>query len=174
VPQAWDTTTAARLRPDSQALVYATERWRAGDPLAFTASTFNEISYGLRKAAGTGRTAAELQVRWLREQIATGLIDILAFDHRAADIAGALRAQIPTPPPAPRQRQRRSKADSRVAWVLDLQTAATVFAHGYDLVSADAHHATIVTELCTLAPGAPPLQIHPPPQLRSPSRGPKS
>lgn len=59
---------------------------------------------------------------------------------------------MPTPPPAAKRDQRRSKADHRVAWIMDLQTAATVFAHGYDLVSADAHHPFIAAQLHALAP----------------------
>ncbi len=162
MPEAWDTTTAARLRPESPVLDDATSRWQVGDPIAFTASTFTEISYGLHKAAAAGRAAADAQLRWLREQIGAGLIDILTFNERSADIAGALRARMPTPPSSPKQRQRRSKADGRVAWIMDIQTAATVFAHGYDLVSADAHHTAIAAQLGLLAPGAPPLLIRKP------------
>ncbi len=56
---AWDTTTAAKLRPNSPALAYATERLRVGEKVAFTASTLNEISYGFNKAAVTGRMEAD-------------------------------------------------------------------------------------------------------------------
>lgn len=166
MPQAWDTTTAARLRPDSPVLDYAVDRWRAGDPIAFTASTLNEISYGLRKAAEAGNPAADMQLRWLRDEIGAGIVDILAFDERAADVAGALRARMPVPPPRPagkQQRQRRSKADSRVAWIMDLQTAATVFVHGYDLVTEDAHHSVIAEQINALAPTAPTPLIQAPP-----------
>src|SRR5258708_4032312 len=109
MPAAWDTTTAARLRPDSTVLDHARERRRAGDPIAFTATTVKEISYGLRKAAASGRQAAGAQLRWLRDQIDAGLIEVLAFDDRAADIAGALRASIPTPPSASGRPRDRSK-----------------------------------------------------------------
>jgi predicted nucleic acid-binding protein len=165
MPQAWDTTTAARLRPNSPVLAYAENRQQAGDPIAFTASTLNEISYGLRKAAAAGNPAADVQLRWLRDEIGAGIVDILAFDKRAADVAGALRARIPIPPPRPtgKQRQRRSKPDSRVAWIMDLQTAATVFVHGYDLVTADAHHAVIAEQIKALAPAAPAPLIQTPP-----------
>lgn len=165
MPHAWDTTTAARLRPRSPALLYATSRLRAGERIAFTASTLNEISYGLHKAATAGNFAAAAQLGWLRAQIAAGLLDILAFDARAADVAGALRARMPTPPIAVRSAKRRSKANDRVAWIMDLQTAATVFVHGYDLATADAHHPLIAAELSALVPTAPPLLIHPPPKL---------
>jgi predicted nucleic acid-binding protein len=163
--QAWDTTTAARLRPASAALEYATDHLRAGAKVAFTAATLNEISYGLNKAATAGRPQAGVQLLWLRAQIDAGLIDILAFDHRAAQVAGALRARMPIPPAAAKQAKRRSKANDRVAWIMDLQTAATAFVHGYDLATADVHHSLIATELGALAPAAPPLLIHPPPRF---------
>jgi len=50
-----------------------------------------------------------------------------------------------------------------VAWICDLQTAATAYAHGYTLASADAHHVAIVALLATIAPGTPALDIVPPP-----------
>lgn len=163
MPEAWDTTTAARLRPDSQVLEYVTSRRQKGEKIAFAASTMNEISYGLHKAVATGNAAAGQQLQWLRAQIGAGLIDILPFDNRAADIAGALRAGMPIPPTTAKQPMNRSKANSRVAWMMDLQTAATVFVHGYDLVTADAHHPLIAAELSRLAPSAPPLLIQAPP-----------
>ena len=52
-----------------------------------------------------------------------------------------------------------------MAWMLDIQTAATVFVHGYDLLSADAHHPLIAKELSALAPTAPALLIEAPPQF---------
>jgi predicted nucleic acid-binding protein len=162
MPQAWDTTTAARLRPNSPELEYVTSRWQLGDPVAFTASTLSEISFGLLKASAP---AADAQRGWLKDQIEAGLIDVLPFEHRAADIAGALRARIPTPPPAPKRSKGRSKAEGRVAWMMDLQTSATVFVHGYDLVSADAHHPLIAKELSALAPSTPPLLIEGPPKF---------
>lgn len=165
MPEAWDTTTAARLRPDSPVLEYATSRRRAGERIAFTASTWSEISYGLHKATVAGSAAAGMQLQWLRAQIATGLIAILAFDDRAAEIAGALRAHLPVPPATAKAPRQRSKANSRVAWIMDLQTAATAFVHGYDLTTADAHHPLIAAKLNTLAPTASPLLVHAPPRF---------
>ncbi len=118
MPVAWDTTTAARLRPDSRALDHARGRRQAGDPIAFTATTLKEISYGLHKAATAGRQAASAQLRWLRDQIEAGLVEVLPFDDRAADLAGALRAAIPTPPSTLGRPRDRSKPDNRIAWIL--------------------------------------------------------
>ncbi len=161
--EVWDTTTAARLRPDSAVFAYARERRREGaGPVAFSASTFFEIVRGLRKAGGR---AAGAQLDWLRDQIDGGLIDVLAFDDRAAEVAGALRADMPTPPLSTRRSRERSKAESRVAWMLDIQTAATAFVHGYDLVSGDTHHGHIAERLAALAPGAPALRVVVPPRF---------
>jgi predicted nucleic acid-binding protein len=109
--------------------------------------------------------AADIQLQWLRAQIAAGLIAILAFDDRAAEIAGALRAHMPIPPATAKTPKQRSKANSRVAWIMDLQSAATAFVHGYDLASTDAHHPLIAAKLNTLAPTAPPLLIQAPPRF---------
>jgi predicted nucleic acid-binding protein len=165
MPVVWDTTTAARLRPGSPVLDHAQDRRRTGNPIAFTATTLKEIAYGLLKAAASGRQAAGAQLRWLRDQIDAGLVEVLAFDDRAAEIAGALRADMPTPPTTVKRSRSRAKPDNRVAWILDIQIAATVFAHGYDLLTADTHHSVIATRLAVLAPSAPALRIQPPPQF---------
>jgi predicted nucleic acid-binding protein len=165
VSEVWDTTTAARLRPHSRVMVYAREQRELADPVAFSAGTFSEIAYGLRKAALAGVTAAGVQLAWLRDQIDTGLIDVLPFDDRAAETAGVLRAEMPTPPSTVRRSRERSKAESRVAWILDIQTAATAFVQGYDLISADAHHLQIAERLAALAPAAPALQVQAPPRF---------
>jgi len=159
VSEVWDTTTAARLRPDSSVLAYARDCREAAGPVAFSASTFFEIAHGLRKAACAGSAAAGAQLAWLRDQIDAGLIDVLPFNDRAAEVAGALRAGMPTPPANVRRSRERSKAESRVAWMLDIQTAATACVHGYDLVSDDAHHRRIAEQLTVLAPGAPALCV---------------
>ena len=161
--EVWDTATAARLRPESAVLAHARERRREGAvPVAFSASTFFEIARGLRKA---GNAAAGAQLDWLRDQVDAGLVDVLPFDDRAAEVAGALRAEMPTPPPSARRSRERSKAESRVAWMLDIQTAATAFVHGYDLVSDDRHHERIAERLAALAPSAPALRVVVPPRF---------
>lgn len=163
--EVWDTTTAARLRPGSAMLDYARDRRESLGAVAFSASTLSEIAHGLRKAVRAGSAAAAEQLSWLRDQIDAGLVEVLPFDGRAAEIAGALRAEMPTPPSDARRSRTRSKAESRVAWVLDIQIVATAFAHGYDLVSGDGHHRRIAEQLIVLAPGAPALSVTAPPQF---------
>jgi predicted nucleic acid-binding protein len=163
VSELWDTTTAARLRPESAVLAYVRERRREGaGPVAFSASTFFEIVRSLRKAGGP---AAGAQLLWLRDQIDAGLVEVLPFDDRAAEVAGVLRVDVPTPPSTVRRSRERSKAETRVAWMLDIQTAATAFVHGYDLVSGDAHHGHIAERLAVLAPAAPALRVVVPPRF---------
>lgn len=161
--EVWDTTTAARLRPESAVLAHVRERLREGaGPVAFSASTFFELARGLRNAGGP---AAGAQLLWLRDQIDVGLVEVLPFNDRAAEVAGVLRADAPTPPSTVRRSRERSKAESRVAWTLDIQTAATAFVHGYDLVSGDAHHGHIAERLAVLAPKAPALRVVEPPRF---------
>lgn len=167
--EVWDTTTAARLRPEGPVFDYARDRQRRKDPVAFSASTLLELAHGLRKAAAGGSAAAAAQLAWLRDQIDAGLVDVLAFGDRAAEVAGALRADMPSPPPNVGRSRGRSKAETRVAWMLDIQTAATAFAHGYHLVSEDSHHRHIAQRLAALAPGAPALEVLAPPPF---DRGP--
>ena len=50
---------------------------------------------------------------------------------------------------------------------MDLQTAATVFVHGYDLATADAHLSVIAKQLSVLAPAASPLLIHQPSRFKT-------
>src|ERR1039458_5356969 len=119
MPQAWDTTTAARLRPDSLEFDYVTARWQLGGPVAFTATTLNEIFSGLHKATLAGSSGAGAQLGRLRDQIAARLIDVLAFTPQPPHIHADLRARMPTPPTSVAKRSKgRSKAEDRVAWVM--------------------------------------------------------
>ena len=162
VAVAWDTTSAARLRPDSAAHELALTQWRAADPMAVTATTLMEIEYGLAKLAKS-KPAAAVQSDWLDAEIDAGVVVVLDFNERAASITGALRAAQPAPPTTGRRPRDRSKANNRIAWICDLQTAATAYAHGYALASADAHHVAIVGLLATIAPGTPALRVVVPP-----------
>ena len=94
---AWDTTSAARLRPDSAAHELALTQWRAADPMAVTATTLMEIKYGLAKLAKV-KPAAAVQRDWLQAEIDAGVVVVLDFNERAASITGALRAAQPAPP----------------------------------------------------------------------------
>jgi len=112
--------------------------------------------------ASKTRPAAAAQSDWLQAEIDAGVVVVLDFNERAASITGALRAAQPAPPTTGRRSRDRSKAN-RMAWICDLQTAATAYAHGYALASADAHHVAIVGLLATIAPGTPALRIVVPP-----------
>lgn len=89
---------ASRLRPDSAEWEYATRQAEAGDPIAVTATTIFEISHGLQKAARGGVRPAVGHLHWLRGQLEAGVIIALAFESRAAEVAGYLRAAHPAAP----------------------------------------------------------------------------
>jgi len=60
----------------------------------------------------------------LRAQIAASLVDVLAFNARAADVAGALRCAH-AHAAAGRQGSKTSfQANDRVAWIIDLQPSS--------------------------------------------------
>jgi len=150
---------ASRLRPDSAEWQFATRQAAAGDPVAVTATTVFEISHGLHKAARGGVRPAVAHLRWLRGQLDAGVIIALAFDARAAEVAGYLRAAHPAAPAGEPQPKRRIEPERRVAWVLDVQIAATTWVHGHSIVTTDAHFPLLSTALHNAAPSAPPLAV---------------
>lgn len=141
-----DTTPAAKLRPDSAEHEVAVQRWVDRDPFAITAAVAFELRYGLERRRG--QRGWDLQRAYLDDLVDGGILTVLPFDGRASAVAAWLRATHRTPPAnASAKTDRRSKADSRVAWALDIQTAATVFVTGASLASDDAHHGVLADEL---------------------------
>lgn len=158
---ALDATPVAKLRPGGEALALAEARREEGAPFAATATTLMEVRYGLEKRARD--PAWRGQLAWLEGQLAAGLLEVLPFTGRAAAVAAALRAAQQAPPTADDRARRGSKAEARVAWIADLQTAATAYVHGYALASDDQHHTAIARLLREIVPGAPALEVLPAP-----------
>lgn len=142
MPIALDTTPAALIRPGSSELRQVVAQHAAGTPYALSAPVVLELTYGMeRKRGEAGWDRQREFLRWLLED---GLLVTLPFDRRAAAVAGRLRAIGPLPPTSTSSKtSKRSKSDSRVAWVMDLQTAACVFVAGASLASDDKHHEDI-------------------------------
>jgi predicted nucleic acid-binding protein len=87
---------------------------------------------------------------------------VVPLDGRAALVAGRLRARATLPVPS--KGDKRTKAQRRVAWQLDLEIAATCWAAGYDIATENrADFERIAIALADLVPGAPPLEVLPPP-----------
>lgn len=123
-----------------------------------------EVAYGLRSGADSGDERFARQLGWLvGEFLAEPPARLLPLEPRAALLAGEIRARRRIPPTGV-PRVGRSKAEARVAWVLDIEIAATAWVAGCDLATADAVHFQAIADLiANLAPGAPPLRILPPP-----------
>jgi hypothetical protein len=83
---------------------------------------------------------------------------MLPLGHAAAALAGEVRAALPFPP-RPR-RAPRSKADTRVAWILDIQIASAVWAAGYDIATANRSDFVAIAEAIeAIAPGGARLNV---------------
>lgn len=154
---------AGRLRPESAETAFVVERALTGAPIALTAASVLEVFYGLRRRAEQGDPRFANQAHWLRRLLQTPEVPVLPLNARAAQVAGAVRALRRTPPARGRGRGR-SKAEERVAWMLDVETAATAWVHGHDVVTADrGHYEAIAEAIATLAPDGPRLGVVSPP-----------
>lgn len=70
---------------------------------------------------------------WLLDLIKRAMV-VLPLTAEAAEIAGELCAQQAFPPTG-RRRRKGSRGQQHVAWIMDLFVGATVWVHGYDLVT---------------------------------------
>jgi predicted nucleic acid-binding protein len=106
---------------------------RAGHPVGVPAPVLTEVTFGLaRAAARDARFGAQLS--WLEGLVHGPEVRVLPFDRDAGLLAGRLRALGPHPGGTGR-RDPRAKPERRVAWVLDLQIAATAWVAGCDLAT---------------------------------------
>ncbi len=124
----------------------------ADDPYAITSVVLTELLTGMEQRRGDA--GWDNQRRFLHSLIDAGVLTVLPFDDRAAAVAARLRAIRRVPPAnTSAKAAQRSKAESRVAWVMDLHTAAAVFVSGATLASDDTHHATIASDLASFTGG---------------------
>jgi predicted nucleic acid-binding protein len=129
------------------------------------APTAQEIAFGLERQADA-RFAALLT--WFRELFfAVGALEVLPLSWEAALLAGQLRAMLPVPlmdPAARSPRERGTKPERRVAWIADIQIAATAWLAGEAVCTADRKHFEVLGEaIAKLFPGERKLQVLPPP-----------
>jgi predicted nucleic acid-binding protein len=92
----------------------------------------SEIVFGLDRT-GLREPRALTHKNWLLDLIERTVV-VLPLTADAAEIAGELRAKQALPPTAGRRREG-SRGVQRVAWIMDLFIGATVWVHGYDLVT---------------------------------------
>lgn len=158
----WDTSVLSRSLVSRSRMERAFELAGRGDPIRVAAPAVLEVAYGIELVASNEvRHVGRLKLldRFVRE----GVFRVVALDSRAALVAGRLRARCAHAPAAPRG-DRRSKTMRQAAWLLDIQIAATAFAGGLQVVTANqddfevmAHHLT------ALFPAAPELRVEPEP-----------
>lgn len=136
----WDTSVASGLHPDTPLFEAASQAALSGEPILLAAPTVAEISFGLQRRAEDERFAAALG--WFTEILGAGLLGVLPLTREAALLTGRLRAVHPAPPsPAPgRGGDGRAKPERRVAWVADIQIAATAWLAAEPLCTGDQGH----------------------------------
>lgn len=92
---------------------------------------------------------------------------LFGLASEAALLAGRLRAMLPIPPTGPTSRsarERGTKPERRVAWIADIQIAATAWLAGEAVCTADQGHFEALGEaIAKLFPGERKLQVLPPP-----------
>jgi predicted nucleic acid-binding protein len=140
----------------------AGERALEGDPVRVAAPAVLEVAYGIELAISGDERHIE-HIELLGHYVRDGLFRVVPLDARAALVAGRLRARC-AQPPARRRGDRRSKPMRQVAWLLDIQIAATAFASGLHVATANrADFEQIADALTTLFPTAPALEVAPAP-----------
>jgi predicted nucleic acid-binding protein len=163
----WDTSVASGLHPDSSLYELASEAALAGKPFRLAAPTVHEIAFGLEQRAGADARFAVL-LRWFTDLLDAGVVEVLPLNWDAALLAGRLRATRPTPPTGGRSRKGRSrdpKPERRVAWIADIQIAATAWLAGEDVCTADRDHFEALSNvIADLFPDENNLEVLPPPQ----------
>ena len=133
-----------------------------GDPVRVAAPAVLEVAYGLERAVAEDPRHVG-RIKQLDRQVGGGVFQIVPLDARAAFVAGRLRVRC-AQPPARRRGDRRSKPMRQAAWLLDIQIAATAFAGGFHVVTANrADFEQIADALTTLFPAAPALEVAPAP-----------
>lgn len=161
----WDTSVASGLHPETPLYELASEAALAQEPIRLAAPTVHEIAFGLGRRAEADPRFASLR-RWFTDLLDAEVVEVLPLSWEAALLAGRLRAALPTPPTGGRARRSRDpKPERRVAWIADIQIAATAWLAGEDVCTADRGHFEVLSDaIAKLFPGEGRLQLLPPPQ----------
>jgi len=168
----WDTSVASGLHPESPLYELASEAAVADGPFRLAAPTVHEIAFGLQARAEVDARFVTL-LRWFSDLLDAGMVEVLPLSWEAALLAGRLRASRPTPPTGGRARKKRSrdpKPERRVAWIADIQIAATAWLAGEDVCTADRDHFEMLSDaIAGLFPDEERLRVIPPPAIHEES-----
>jgi len=157
----WDTSVASGLHPDGRLFAFAAERALLGEPILLAAATVAEITYGLKRNENDPRFADALV--WFNEILQSGAVEVLPLTREAAQLSGLLRAIHPLPP-VPDRRDKRSKPERRVAWINDIQIAASAWIGAESVCTKDEGHFRFLAEaISEQYPGMGELEVNPPP-----------
>lgn len=158
----WDTSVASGLHPEAPLFEVASQAALSGEPILLAAPTIAEVSFGLQRRAKDGRFAAALA--WFTEILDAGVLGVLPLTREAALLAGRLRAIHPVPPSGRRRGDGRAKPERRVAWVTDIQIAASAWLAAESLCTADhGHFGLLGSAIVDLYPQEGGLEILPSP-----------
>lgn len=162
MPVVWDTTLVSRIQPSSAALAYVERALFTEGRVLLPAPSVTEVVWGYARLARTRPNVDQL-LRWLGRFLARPQVTVVPLAREAALVAGRLRAQCPAPP-RHRRGERRTKPERRVAWVFDLQIAATAWTVGAPVATENVADFERIAELLQeLYPGAARLEVRPSP-----------
>lgn len=158
----WDTTVLSRFAPDGPVSDYVVDQALAGDPVRVASTSVFEVSYGLARKALADERFANL-LNWFTRMTAGRAFRTIPLDGSAAVVAGRVRAAKPSAPPKPRG-DTRSKPMRQASWLLDIQIAATAYAAGLGVATANRRDFELIADaLERLFPTAPTLDVVDPP-----------
>jgi predicted nucleic acid-binding protein len=157
----WDTSVASGLHPDSELFQVAAEMALDGEPALLAAATVAEIAYGLERKAEDPRFAEALA--WFMELLRSGAVEIVPLTREAALLSGLLRASHPVPPTSGK-RDTRSKPERRIAWINDIQIAASAWLRAEPVCTRDrGHFGLLAKAIAERYPEEAPLELLTPP-----------
>lgn len=157
----WDTSVASALHPESPLFEFAAEQALEGQPVLLASATVAEIYYGLESKSEDPRFAQALV--WFNEILRSGVLGVLPLTLEGAQLTGLLRATNPMPPSVTK-REKRSKPDRRVAWINDIQIAASAWLRAEPVCTKDQAHFHFLAEaIAERYPGAGTLEVIPAP-----------
>lgn len=157
----WDTSVASRLHPESELFDFAAAKALEGEPILLAAATVAEISYGLKLKDADPRFADALA--WFNEILNAGGMGVLPLTREGAQVTGLLRAAHPAPPSVDKG-DKRSKPDRRVAWINDIQIAATAWLRAEPVCTRDRDHFEFLSRaIAEQYPGTGELEVVSPP-----------
>jgi predicted nucleic acid-binding protein len=159
VARAWDTSLLLQIRRDTT-LTYLEDQ-AVTDPVAAPANVIAETVYAWLHGNLDDPRYRRLP-GLLARHLDAGTIDVLPMNREAAEVSGAIRAHQPQPPN--RRRRGVSKTDWHRNWLTDIHIAATAWAAGYEIQTADVDDFSAIADvIAEITPGAERLSVLPPP-----------